>query len=57
MRNRRLVVFWDGSPIAAIENLPSIPTIDGLLDWYAKLYAFERRRLTGAFVDVVAYEE
>lgn len=54
---RVLVVFWRHSPIAVIENLPSIPTMDELLDWYAANYAFERQWLTGAFVDSVSFSK
>ncbi len=45
------IVFYDDKLLVALTNFDCviIPEMDSILDWYAKEYAVERRRLTGGF--------
>lgn len=49
------VVFYDSKVLVVLSGFRTVwpsPMTEHVLDWYAKEYAFERKRLTGCY----AYE-
>lgn len=55
MDHAKFIICYEGSPLVIVENhefqLPS-----EVLAWYAKHYAFERSKLTWAYIHTVKME-
>ena len=59
MEGNQLVVFWKKMMLVIISGVPVRSQINTarILDWYAEKYLFERKELTGVWLDTVSYFE
>jgi hypothetical protein len=53
MNDKKLIVFWENKVLAIVHCTDRTMLIDTILDWYAEAYAFDRSKLSGAWVSMV----
>jgi hypothetical protein len=56
MRTWSFIVYQDNYPLVVITDIKICVSKDQILDWYAKLYAFDRATLDGVYMDCVNFD-